>query len=180
MKKMILIGGVPGTGKTTFAYRTALEQKIDKVVSIDILKGLFQMYQTKEANPYLFTTTHEAYLLENTDVITGYKKHCDCIQELLLDYIPYLMSDNVAIIEGAQLTPTFLTRLSTFGFKIEYNHLSSGKEVLLKRYEEKNKMRAYGWKENIDSILQIQDYLNAECEMFKTNHLGGNYEILYI
>ena len=41
-------------------------------------------------------------------------------------------------------------------------------------------MRTYGWKENIDSILSIQDYLSSECELFENKNHGGNYEILYL
>ena len=180
MKKLILIGGVPGTGKTTLAYQTAIEQHIDKVVSVDILKGVYQLYHTKDEKPYLYTTTHEAYQLEHTDVITGYIRHCDCMQDLLFDYIPYLMNDEVAIMEGAQLTPSFLDKLASYDFKTEYIHISLDKHELLTRYAEKSKMRTYGWKENIDSILLIQDYLNSECELFETKKHGGNYEILHL
>ena len=39
MENLILIGGIPGTGKTTLAYELAIKNKIDKVVSIDTIKA---------------------------------------------------------------------------------------------------------------------------------------------
>ena len=40
MCKLILLGGIPGVGKTTIAYRLASIYKIDKVLIIDILKNV--------------------------------------------------------------------------------------------------------------------------------------------
>ena len=102
------------------------------------------------------------------------------MQNLLFDYIPYLMNDEVTIMEGAQLTPSFLDKLASYDFKTEYIHLWLNKDELLTHYAEKSKMRTYGWKENIDSILSIQDYLSSECELFENKNHGGNYEILYL
>ena len=44
MCKLILLGGIPGVGKTTIAYELARIYKIDKVLSIDILKNIIKKY----------------------------------------------------------------------------------------------------------------------------------------
>lgn len=54
--KLILLGGVPGTGKTTLAYKLALALKIDKVISIDILKAMLKTSK-EPLSDYLLTTT---------------------------------------------------------------------------------------------------------------------------
>ena len=45
MCKLILLGGIPGVGKTTIAYELARTYKIDKVISIDILKNVMQFIE---------------------------------------------------------------------------------------------------------------------------------------
>ena len=75
MCKLILLGGVPGVGKTTIAYELARTYKIDKVLSIDVLKNVIKRFISKEDEPYLYTTTHEAYTLDNLEIVDGYKRH---------------------------------------------------------------------------------------------------------
>ena len=46
---IILLGGVPGTGKTTLAYQLALHFHIDKVISLDVLKETSKRFISTEA-----------------------------------------------------------------------------------------------------------------------------------
>ena len=104
--KLILIGGVPGTGKSTIAYHLALKLKVDKVLSTDMVK-IFTKTYCKNIDKYLFTTTHEAYKLENLSIIDGYRKHSKVINEQVLKVLDNI-KDKVIIIEGSTLNKDLL------------------------------------------------------------------------
>lgn len=157
---VIFIAGVPGTGKTTLAYQLALSLKIDKIISLDLLKNFTKHYITQEGNPYLYTTTHEAYLVEKLTPVNGFKIHCQTLEDILLPLLNEMCDEHVIIVEGAQLTPEIQKKLNSDKFySIYINLFSSNSKKLLERYQLKGKMRAYNWADNIEIILLIQDYL---------------------
>lgn len=47
MNTIIFLGGIPGTGKTTLAYHLATKYRIDKVLSLDIMKSILKEYRRK-------------------------------------------------------------------------------------------------------------------------------------
>ena len=95
MCKLILLGGIPGVGKTTIAYELASIYKIDKVLSIDILKNIIKKFIKKEAEPYLYTTTHEAHTLENLSIIDGYKKHSNTLNKYVIDILNNFKNEKI-------------------------------------------------------------------------------------
>lgn len=157
---LLFIGGIPGTGKTTTAYRLALEFGIDKVISMDVLKALWSSYIPQNKEPYLYTTTHEAYRLENLSPVDGFLKHCKLMQSLFLELLPSFTDEKCVIIEGAQITSDILKDICSSHFNTVYLNLyCKDKDFLISRYYRKERMRHYGWIENIDTILQLQEYL---------------------
>lgn len=155
--KLILIGGVPGTGKTTVAYGLALELGIDKVVSVDMIKAMTKTYPDL-FGPYVFTTTHEAYKLEGVSVIEGFLKHSEEINKITLDVVGN-MKDNVILIEGATINKEIFKFIDKEKYEVVLINLDLKKEDLIHRYEMKNKIRKGKWLENIDVIWEIRDYL---------------------
>lgn len=154
MQKILFISGVPGTGKTTLAYEMALKYKIDKVVSLDILKICLKTYIN---NDYINTTTHEAYKIENVDVITGYQRHCKIINSYFVNIIKGI-KDNSMIVEGATVTEEFIKQFEGYECHL-INLYVDDKEVLLNRYKEKMKVRKSNWIQNINEIMIINEYL---------------------
>lgn len=155
LNKIILIGGVPGTGKTTLARKIALDFNIEKIIELDTFKSIIKLYIKEDK--YINTTTHDAYKIENTNYLDGYIKHCNCLQKYLLEYIKTIQKDEIIIIEGAQLTPNIINSLKEFD--ILYINLNETKDTLLERYNKKR--RKSNWEEDIDCIISISDYLKT-------------------
>lgn len=158
--KLILIGGVPGTGKTTVAYSLALRLGIDKVVSIDMIKAFTKAYKSRFSR-YVFTTTHEAYKLDDISVIEGYLKHSKAINNIMLKVIENI-KDNVIIVEGSTLNKDFIDLIDGNKYEVVYINLDLSTDELINRYKKKEKLRKSNWIENIKNIEEIGDYLRKE------------------
>lgn len=172
--KLILIGGVPGTGKTTVAYQLALKLKIDKLVSIDMIKAMTRAY-SNNFGKYVFTTTHEAYKLENISVIEGFLKHSREINKIALDIVNQI-KDNVIIIEGATINKEMLNVINKDKYEFVYINLVLDYEELVKRYEMKNKLRKGKWLDNIVAIKEINEYLKKDNFNINNNYLKDTVE----
>ena len=158
MCKLILLGGIPGVGKTTIAYELARQYKIDKVLSIDILKNVIKKFIPQIDEPYLYTTTHEAYTLENVDIITGYQKHSQTVNKYVFELLSSFKNEKIIILEGATITRDILDSLKEY--EVYYFNLYLEDETdLINRYKSKLKIRQGKWLENIDKIQIINKYL---------------------
>lgn len=158
--KLILLGGVPGTGKTTIAYNLALKLGIDKVVSIDMIKAFTKAYKSRFSR-YVFTTTHEAYKLDGISVIDGYVKHAKVINSIILKVIENI-KDNVIIIEGSTIDKEFVKEIDRERYDVVYVNLYLSTEELIERYKKKEKLRKSNWIENIKNIEEINNYLKKD------------------
>ena len=172
--KLILIGGVPGTGKTTIAYHLALKFKIDKVISLDTLK-LYAKTFNNNFNKYIFTTTHEAYKLENIPIIDGYLKHSNEINKLLIKTLDNI-KDNIIIIEGSTINKNIINLLDKDKYEIIYFNLYLDSKELIERYKLKSKIRKSTWIENIKNIEEINNYLLKDNLSFYNKDLKETLE----
>ena len=172
--KLILIGGVPGTGKTTVAYQLASRLKIDKVLSVDIVKTFAKTYN-QNFDEYALTTTHEAYKIENISIIEGYLKHCNEINKVVLETLKNI-KDNIVIIEGTTINETFIEMLDKEKYQITYLNLYLPSKELIKRYKLKSKLRKSNWIKNIKIIEKINDYLSRNNMCFFNDNLDITIE----
>lgn len=172
--KLILIGGVPGTGKTTIAYKIALKMKIDKVLSADILK-IFAKTYNQNLNSYINTTTHEAYKLENISVIEGYLKHSKAINTLVLEVLRNI-KDKVIIIEGSTINKEFIDMLSKERYEVVYLNISTPTNDLITIYKQKEKLRKSNWLDNIKIIEEIAEYLSKDNINILNNDIDKTVE----
>lgn len=158
--KLILLGGVPGTGKTTIAYKLALKFKIDKVISTDLIKAFAKTYDFG-FDRYVFTTTHEAYKLDDLSVVEGYLKHSKKINDMVLEVLNNI-ADNVIIVEGSTINKSFVDELDKDRYDIIYFNLSTSKNNLIKRYKLKETLRKSNWIDNINKIDEIANFLSND------------------
>lgn len=155
--KLILIGGIPGTGKTTISYKIALKLKIDKVINIDLLKIIVKTCNS-DLDKYFYTTTHEAYKLDNLSVIDGYLRHSEIVNKLVINVLDNI-KDNIVIIEGATINEDFINRLDKNKYDLIYINLLCPYDILQDRYILKNKIRKGRWSDNLTNIKIIDKYL---------------------
>lgn len=172
--KLILIGGVPGTGKTTLAYNLALRFKIDKVLSVDMIKNFAKAYDDS-FDKYILTTTHDAYKLEQIGIIDGYLKHCRAVNSVVLKILSCI-KDNIVIVEGTTINKEFIDMLDKNKYEISYLNLYLPKEKLLERYELKSKLRKSNWVDNIKVIEKLNEYLSIDNLCFFNNNLDKMFE----
>ena len=154
--KIILLGGVPGAGKTTISNYLAIKYGISTVINIDIIKQTLKLFINSKEK-YLYTTSHNASEIEGLTAIKAYLKHSKVVNK----YIKLLLKnikDKIIIIEGATVNNELYKELSK-EHKVIYVNLYSTKNKLLNRYEIKNKLRSSNWANNIEIINEISEYL---------------------
>jgi 2-phosphoglycerate kinase len=154
--KLILLGGVPATGKTTISNYLAIKYGISTVINIDVIKQTLKLFINSNEK-YLYTTSHSASEIENLTVIKAYLKHSKVVNK----YIKLLLKkikDKIIIVEGVTVNNNLYKELSKM-HKVIYINLYSTKNELLNRYEIKSKLRSSNWVNNIEIINEISEYL---------------------
>ena len=154
--KIILLGGVPGVGKTTISNYLAIKYGISTVINIDVIKQTLKLFIDSNEK-YLYTTSHNASKIENLSVIDAYLKHSRVINKYILLLLKNI-KDRIIIIEGVTVNNSLYQNLSD-NYDVLYINLYSTKNELLNRYEVKNKLRSSNWSDNIDIINKISEYL---------------------
>lgn len=163
---VIVIGGMPGSGKTTLAMALAHHHRIEQVIQTDTIKELFQLQQYPEI---AYTFTHQAwkFIGEKTteNIITGFNAHASYFEPVLQGLAAITgEKGKQIIIEGAQATPAFFSGLPVrqkIGFFLTVNSKERGQ-----RFYQKNTRRTIPnqrWQENMETILLLDSYLQQEA-----------------
>lgn len=121
------------------------------------------MLKTTVSDAYVNTTTHEAHKLESLSVVEGFKKHCHVINDYYFKMIDNF-KEHAIIVEGATITNDFVKQFKEDEY-IYINLFVENKKILLERYDEKAKMRKGKWKDNLENILLINNYLINQAQV---------------
>ncbi len=154
MDKIIVVTGVSGCGKSFISKKLALDFKIDKIIDVDTVIAVCKIFVSKDQNKYLFTTSHEAWKIENIDPIEAYKKYQSAVSKYLQQLVSYI-KDNLFIIEGTQINLETINALKSKHHILHIN-LYATKKQLLTNYKNKAKLRSSNWIENINITQQLQ------------------------
>lgn len=179
--KIILLGGVPGVGKSTISNYLAIKYNIYTIINIDIIKQTLKIFKNKDKERYLYTTTHNASKIEDLAPIEAYLKHSRVINKYIESLINNI-EDKTIIIEGATVNKEMYNELSK-KYEVIYLNIYAEKEELLQRYHEKGKIRKSNWIENINVIEIIKKYLlsNNQINILSTNLTNTLKEVyLYV
>ncbi|MDD5418207.1 MAG: AAA family ATPase [Candidatus Nanoarchaeia archaeon] len=160
---IIIINGVPGSGKTTIAHRIASLLGIDLVIQTDTIKEIFRMHNLPEIS---YTNTHEAWKFISSEktsntVIAGFRKHAEFYERYISKLAEVCHEKKHIIIEGVQATPKLFDMIKSdekMGFYLKIPE----KEEHLGRFELKNLMRREKnskWYANYNSITLIEEHL---------------------
>jgi len=104
--KLVLIGGGPGTGKSTFGMSVALDQGILKCISTDTVRAVMRSFIPKDISPALHRSSY-ASSFENDDTIHSWKESCSVLEASLTE----IVSDSIRrqqglVLEGVSLVPS--------------------------------------------------------------------------
>lgn len=104
--KLILIGGCPGTGKSTFGMSLALEQGILKCISTDTVRAVMRSYATGSINPALNRSSY-APSSENDDPVLSWKETCSVLEKSVEGLIDDAIARKTSIVlEGVSISPS--------------------------------------------------------------------------
>lgn len=158
--KIILLGGCPGSGKTTISNYLGVKYKISTIINIDVIKQTIKMFVSDD---YLNTTSHEASKVENLDIINAYLKHSRVVNKYIKELISKL-KDKIIIIEGVTVNKELYDELSN-DYEVLYLNIFASKNTLINHYEKKSLIRKSNWIDNFETIITIGDYLFSESDI---------------
>ncbi len=163
---VILINGVPGSGKTTIAYKLAAILEIEEVIQTDTIKEVFKVINHPEI---ALSTTHSAWKFfgekNKHNVIKGFKEHTKYFEDFLLKIIEITEKEGKnIIIEGVHATPRLYSLIETKN-KISFflNIDESNRLVRCDIKNSKRKVKNTDWYNNADVISFLNSYLKKEA-----------------
>jgi mevalonate-3-phosphate-5-kinase len=154
---LIILGGMPGVGKTTTSAKIARTLGIDVVIGGDGFRSVLRALVNKEENPTFFVSVYKAWEVfgefSEENVIKGFEAQA----KILNNAIERLIVDR-GIRDGESMTVDFLHFLPSLWYKETLEHPSVMPFLLYVKNEEK-------WKKFIRNRV-------------KKSHLKGGWERL--
>lgn len=174
---VILIGGVPGTGKTTVASRVAGDRRVKHVFGGDLLREFLRGVIPRDKLPVLFESVYNCWKLVSSErspeaIVEGFKLQSEIMNGGVASMVKRSLSDGESLIlEYIHLVPEqlrdVLARESVFPFLLYAADEGNHRRNLLAR-EADTHTRSHGQRlvEALPVYRIIQDYLKTQAERF--------------
>ena len=163
---VLVIGGMPGCGKTTLAINVARDMGLEEVVQTDVLKTVLKASGCRDAS---VDTSHNAWRRLGGEkspsaLKAGYRLHTDTYRKLLQDIVSISAGMGKALVlEGAQISPFNFEVLE--GRKLGY-YITCPPEERRRRLALKQARRSCEnseWVTHFDDICLLDEWLCAEA-----------------
>lgn len=104
--KLVLIGGCPGTGKSTFGMSVALDQGILKCISTDTVRAVMRSFIPKDISPALHRSSYAKANEKDSDAVHSWIETCRVLEASVEEII----TDSIArqqglVLEGVSIAP---------------------------------------------------------------------------
>lgn len=177
---LVLIGGAPGTGKSTIATEVASRLGIFRTQSTDMLREVMRMMLPERLLPVLHRSSFDAYKSLSTDrsnadlesrIVLGYHNQTDLLVVPSEAVVQRAIRERVSLVlEGVHVGSTLVDRLPA----VEDVVVVPIMLAVLKRQQLKQRIRGRGgavprrraerYLQNFDAIWQLQSQLLDEAD----------------
>ncbi len=174
---IILICGMPATGKSTLAIKLAAELDFKVCIGVDEIKEVVKKYDN---NPFLSKSSHDAWQLigkrTEKNILSGFQKYCQGLKSGVMSIFEKSEKngENI-IIEGIQLLPKLychdLQNFNLFYFIIKSEYKNIYKEKIRHKILERHGKQVDVWSEKFREFILIEEEVLKQAERFKCHVL---------
>ncbi len=176
---LLLIGGVPGSGKSTIATEIASRLDIVRTQSTDMLREVMRIMIPKKLSPSLHTSSFNAgrameipdvHKSEDEHLLYGFQMQSEMVEVACEAVIQRALNENVSmIVEGVHIRPSLLKKIESSEAVVvpvclavlDQNRLV---QFIKGRSVENKQRRAQRYLSNLDEIWQLQELLVSEAD----------------